>query len=87
MDLAIRVQRAIGSRSPSLAVATTMHHFSLATLVEMAAAPNGAGTEWLVLEGVARQKLYVASGFAEGRMGTGIFTSRFTVRRTAECPT
>src|SRR2546423_227202 len=60
----IRVQRAIGSRSPSLAVATTMHHFSLATLVEMAA--NGSGTEWLVLEGVARQKLYVASGFAEG---------------------
>ncbi len=81
---AVRVQRAIGSRSPSLAVATTMHHFSLATLVEMAAAPNGSGTEWLVLEGVARQKLYVASGFAEGRTGTGIFTSQFTVRRTAD---
>jgi alkylation response protein AidB-like acyl-CoA dehydrogenase len=81
---AIRVQRAIGSRSPSLAVATTMHHFSLATLVEMAAAPNASGTEWLVLEGVARKKLYVASGFAEGRTGTGIFTSQFLVRRTPE---
>jgi alkylation response protein AidB-like acyl-CoA dehydrogenase len=27
---ALRVQRAVGSRSPSLAVATTMHHFSVA---------------------------------------------------------
>ncbi len=33
------VQQAIGSRSPSLAVATTMHHFSMATLV----GPGGLG--------------------------------------------
>jgi len=32
---AVHVQRAIGSRSPSLAVATTMHHFSVASLVEL----------------------------------------------------
>ena len=32
---AVRVQRAVGSRSPSLAVATTMHHFSVASLVEL----------------------------------------------------
>src|SRR5262249_14388772 len=30
---AVRIQRALGSRSPSLAVATTMHHFSVASLV------------------------------------------------------
>src|SRR5262249_38294345 len=42
------------------------------------------GAEWLVLEGVARQKLYVASGFAEGRTGAGIFSSQLQVRRTAE---
>src|SRR5262249_8644072 len=38
---AIRVQRAIGSRSPSLAVATTMHHFSVASIVELSR--QGAG--------------------------------------------
>ncbi len=81
---AIRIQRAVASRSPSLAVASTMHHFSVATLAEMAAAPASAGTEWLVLEGVAQQKLYVASGFAEGRTGTSIFSSGFSVRRTPE---
>src|SRR4051794_41265122 len=31
---AVDGQRAVGSRAPSLAIATTMHHFSLATLVE-----------------------------------------------------
>src|SRR5262245_17646996 len=80
---AIRVQRALAAHSPSLAVAVTMHHFSVATLVEMAATASG-GAEWLVLEGVARQKLYVASGFAEGRAGTSIFSSQFKVRRSAE---
>jgi alkylation response protein AidB-like acyl-CoA dehydrogenase len=35
---AVRIQRAVGSRSPSLAVATTMHHFSVASLVELTAA-------------------------------------------------
>ena len=38
---AVRIQRAVGSRSPSLAVATTMHHFSVASLVELTAAGNG----------------------------------------------
>src|SRR5271169_7105355 len=37
LDMA-RIQRAVGSRSPSLAVATTMHHFSVASLVELTAA-------------------------------------------------
>ncbi len=81
---AIRVQRAVGSRSPSLAVATTMHHFSVATLVEMAAGAGATGAEWLVLEGVVRQNLYVASGFAEGRAGASIFSSQFRVRRTSD---
>jgi alkylation response protein AidB-like acyl-CoA dehydrogenase len=72
----------MGSRSPSLAVATTMHHFSVATLAEMAAVQ--VGEEWLLLEGIARQKLYVASGFAEGRTGAGILSSQMLVRRTPE---
>jgi len=37
---AVRIQRAVGSRSPSLAVATTMHHFSVASLAELAAAES-----------------------------------------------
>ncbi len=44
---AVRIQRAVGSRSPSLAVATTMHHFSVASLVELTAAGNGF--EWAML--------------------------------------
>ncbi|MEC3956857.1 acyl-CoA dehydrogenase family protein [Nocardia sp. CDC153] len=61
---AVRVQRALGARSPSLAVASTMHHFSVSSLVLLAA--NG-GKEWLLLEAVAANDMLVASGFAEGR--------------------
>lgn len=69
---AIRVQRAVGSRSPSLAVASTMHHFSVASLV--AATVGTTGYEWMLLEAIARQRLLLASGFAEGRTGQGILT-------------
>ena len=79
---AVRILRAVGSRSPSLAVATTMHHFSVASLVEAAAVSNGA--ESLLLDTVARQNLYVASGFAEGKTGQSILTSSIQVRRTSE---
>src|SRR5205823_2975306 len=34
--------------------------------------------------GVARRRLLVASGFAEGRAGVGVFASQFQVRRTPE---
>lgn len=77
---AVRVQRAIGSRSPSLAIATTMHHFSVVSLVEAAAV--GTGAESLLLEAVANQNLYVASGFAEGKTGQNILTSSMQVRRS-----
>ncbi|GAB3861790.1 acyl-CoA dehydrogenase family protein [Micromonospora andamanensis] len=73
---ATQVQRAIGSRSPSLAVATTMHHFSMASLVELAA--RSSGMEWMLLTAVARDSLLVASGFAEGRAGQGILTPTMT---------
>ena len=39
---AVRIQRAVGSRSPSLAVATTMHHFSVASLVELTRPATGS---------------------------------------------
>lgn len=73
---ALRVQRALGSRSPSLAVATTMHHFSMATLVGLVT--DGEGLEWMLVEGVASGNRLVASGFAEGRPGAGILSPSMT---------
>jgi alkylation response protein AidB-like acyl-CoA dehydrogenase len=67
---AVRIQRALGSRSPSLAVATTMHHFSIATMIEM----TNRGLESMLLEAVAKQSLLVASGFGEGRPDQGILS-------------
>jgi alkylation response protein AidB-like acyl-CoA dehydrogenase len=67
---AIRVQRAIGSRSPSLAVATTMHHFSVASIVELS--QRGGGFEWAMLEAIATRQWLLSSGFAEGRSGAHI---------------
>ncbi|GAA3486013.1 acyl-CoA dehydrogenase family protein [Streptomyces cremeus] len=71
---ALAVTRAIASRAPSLAVATTMHHFSVATLFSLAASVRSSGMEWALLQGVAEQRLLVASGFAEGRPGRGILS-------------
>jgi alkylation response protein AidB-like acyl-CoA dehydrogenase len=78
---AARVQRAIGSRAPSLAVATTMHHFTIATL--MAISPDESGPEGELLASIAQGNLYVASGFAEGKTGVSIQTSALSVKRSA----
>jgi alkylation response protein AidB-like acyl-CoA dehydrogenase len=69
---AVRIQRAVGSRSPSLAVATTMHHFSVASLVELTAAGNGF--EWAMLMAIAENNWLLSSGFAEGKPGQHILT-------------
>ncbi len=78
---AVRVQRALASRSPSLAVATTMHHFSVAALVEVARV--GTGLEWILLRAVAEQGLLVSSGFAEGRTGQNILSPGVEARPVA----
>ncbi|MFE7034389.1 acyl-CoA dehydrogenase [Streptomyces sp. NPDC057621] len=78
---ALAVVRAVGAHSPSLAVATTMHHFSVATLFTLADSVQRSGMEWALLEGIAEQGLLVASGFAEGRPGQGILAP--TVRAKA----
>ncbi|AUG82129.1 Putative isobutylamine N-hydroxylase [Kitasatospora sp. MMS16-BH015] len=79
---AVRVQRAVGARCPSLAVATTMHHFSIAGLVE--AAKYGGGLEGLLLEAIAKDRMLVASAFAEGRPGQNILTPHITARRRGD---
>jgi alkylation response protein AidB-like acyl-CoA dehydrogenase len=77
--MAVRIQRAIGARSPSLAIATTMHHFSIACLVE--ASRNSTGFEWMMLSAIAKQDLLVASGFAEGRTGQAILAPTMRAER------
>lgn len=79
---AVRAQRAIASRAPSLAVATTMHHFTIASLMEIN--PDDPGLEGELLESIAQGNLYVASGFAEGKTGTSIQTSSLRMERTAD---
>ncbi|MCS0638358.1 acyl-CoA/acyl-ACP dehydrogenase [Streptomyces sp. LP05-1] len=78
---AMAVTRALASRAPSLSVATTMHHFSVATLFSLADSVRSSGMEWALLEGVAEQRLLVASGFAEGRPGQGILSPTMTARK------
>ncbi|MFJ9692875.1 acyl-CoA dehydrogenase family protein [Kitasatospora sp. NPDC101183] len=79
---AVRVQRAIGARSPSLAVATTMHHFSLASLVVLS--ETGNGFEWMLLTGIVDGRLLLASGFAEGRPGGSILSPSMTAEVTEQ---
>ncbi|WP_367140574.1 MULTISPECIES: acyl-CoA dehydrogenase [Streptomyces] len=71
---AVRVTRAIGAAAPSLAVASTMHHFSVATIFTLAESLRSSGVEWALLEGIATQNLLVSSGFAEGNPGQGILS-------------
>jgi alkylation response protein AidB-like acyl-CoA dehydrogenase len=79
---AVRAQRAIACRAPSLAVATTMHHFTIATVMEID--PGDPGLEGELLEPVARRNLYVGSGFAESQPGTSIQTSKLRMERGPE---
>jgi alkylation response protein AidB-like acyl-CoA dehydrogenase len=79
---ALRVQRAVGSRSLSLAVATTMHHFSVASLVALS--ENSQGFEWMVLEAVATGKRLLASGWAEGRPDRSILQPTMSATQTPE---
>lgn len=67
---AVRIQRAVGARSPSLAVATTMHHFSVSSLVELSAATDGLA--WVMLQAISDNGWLLSSGFAEGRPGQHI---------------
>lgn len=77
---AILVQRAIGSRAPSLAIATTMHHFTLATIIEML----NYEEEYELLKQIASQNLYVASGFAEGKTGSSILSPSIQAHRNSD---
>ena len=72
---AVRFQRAIASRSPSLGIATTMHHFKVAMLAELV---QGTPREYLIRDIIDRRQL-VASCGAEGQ-GASLFQPAMTVR-------
>ncbi|QGZ52681.1 acyl-CoA dehydrogenase [Streptomyces sp. QHH-9511] len=65
---ATRVQRAVGALSPSLGAATTMHHLSIATLIEHSA--TGTDDEKELLKSVVLARMVLSSGFSEGSVGT-----------------
>ncbi len=67
---AAQLTRALAARSPSLALATTMHQFSVASL--KALAESSDGPEWMLLDGIARDKRLMSSAFAEGHSGQSI---------------
>jgi alkylation response protein AidB-like acyl-CoA dehydrogenase len=75
---AIQVTRAIAAASPSLSVASTMHHFSVASIFTLAESLRSSGLEWALLEGIATQNLLVSSAFAEGNPGQGILSPLVT---------
>lgn len=66
---ALAVHIVLGSLSPSLAVAATMHDFTVAFLAEYAM--YGDATVRYLKE-IAERSLYLASGFAEGKSGANI---------------
>jgi alkylation response protein AidB-like acyl-CoA dehydrogenase len=80
---AVLVQRAVGSLSPSLAVASTMHHFTAAMLYALADGQDRltpAQTE--VLHTVVPEQRLMASGWAEGRTQQNILTPAVTATPT-----
>lgn len=75
----VRVQRALAARSPSLAIATTMHHFSVSGVLVLAELEPERVAALFTL--IAGQNLLLASGFAEGRSGVSVLSSGMQVKR------
>lgn len=81
---AVRVQRALACRAPSLALCATMHGFSAAALVDLARLRPPQGLEAMLLSQIAARGLWLASAFAEGRTGAGLFSSALKVERCVD---
>jgi isobutylamine N-monooxygenase len=80
---AARVVRAMSSYSPSLGAATTMHHYTVATLFSLAErAGRLTAAQLELLADVAPANLLLASGWAEGKPGANIVVPAATARAT-----
>jgi alkylation response protein AidB-like acyl-CoA dehydrogenase len=81
---AVRVQRAVAAASPSLGVATVMHHFTVAMLFRLAeAAARLTPAQLKMLSTVAPEGLLLASGWAEGRTDQNILAPSVVAERTS----
>jgi len=82
---AVLVQRAVAARSPSLAVATMMHHLSVASFAEFLEAncPPEA-PEWELLGMVAGAQMLVASASAEGKTKQSVLAPTLRARWDGE---
>lgn len=78
---AVHCVRALGALAPSLAVATTMHNFSVAALVSVE--DNFDGFEWMILDAIANDRLLMSSAFAEGLSGRGFLMPTVRADKTA----
>lgn len=79
---AVRVQRALSSASPSLGVATAMHHFTVAMLFSLAkAAGRITPAQMKMMSGIAGDGLFLASGWAEGRTDQNILVPAVVAER------
>jgi isobutylamine N-monooxygenase len=78
---AARIVRAMSSYSPSLGAATTMHHYTVATLFSLAKTAGRLTPAQLdLLAKIAPGNLIVASGWAEGKPGANIVIPAVTAR-------
>ncbi|NGO66845.1 acyl-CoA dehydrogenase family protein [Streptomyces boncukensis] len=81
---AVRVMRAVGSYSPSLAAAATMHHFTAATLYSLTGRDDGlTAAQRALLRGVVPSRKLMASGWAEGRTRQNVLTPSVAARPVA----
>ncbi|MFF5250900.1 acyl-CoA dehydrogenase family protein [Streptomyces leeuwenhoekii] len=72
---AVRVQRALGAASPSVAAGVTMHHFTVSMLYALAEETGRLEPGQLdLLHRVVPDQILMASGWAEGRTQQNIFT-------------
>jgi isobutylamine N-monooxygenase len=78
---AARIVRAMSSYSPSLGAATTMHHYTVATLFSLAKTAGRLTPAQLdLLAKIAPANFIVASGWAEGKPGANIVIPAVTAR-------
>lgn len=77
---AIRLQTAIASRAPSMALMLTMHNFTVNFNIPLS---KNFSCSAELLRKAAREEMLIGSAFAEGRYGAGILDSTVFVEETS----